>query len=115
MPNSISDQIKARAAAEGFDLVRFASAQAAPQNAARLGEFLEAGHHGEMDWMAQRATWRADPQAVSVSDRIVADCQDAATDKGLKSFEWEKYVTQCIKYSSTIIIILGISGSVVNY
>ncbi len=62
MPNSISDQIKARAAAEGFDLVRFASAQAAPQNAARLGEFLEAGHHGEMDWMAQRATWRADPQ-----------------------------------------------------
>ena len=47
-----------------------------------------------------RATpWWADPQAVSVSDRIVADCQDAATDKGLKSFEWEKYVTQCIKYS----------------
>ncbi|MES2473733.1 MAG: tRNA epoxyqueuosine(34) reductase QueG [Pseudomonadota bacterium] len=62
MPNSISDQIKARAKAEGFDLVRFASAKAAPVNAQRLQEFLHAGHHGEMDWMAVRAGWRADPQ-----------------------------------------------------
>lgn len=43
--------------------------------------------------------WKADPQAVSVSDRVVADCQDAAADKGLKGFEWKKYVTQCIKDS----------------
>ena len=62
MPNSISDQIKAQATAEGFDLVRFASAKAAPENVARLSEFLTAGYHGEMDWMAERAGWRADPQ-----------------------------------------------------
>jgi len=43
--------------------------------------------------------WRADPQAVAVGDRAIADCQDAATDKGLKGFEWEKYVAQCIKDS----------------
>ena len=43
------------------------------------------------------APWQADPQAIAVGDRAVADCQDAATDKGLKSFEWEKYVAQCIK------------------
>jgi epoxyqueuosine reductase len=64
MPNSISDQIRERALAEGFSTVRFANAQAEPQNAARLSEFLEAGHHGEMDWMQTRAHWRTDPQAM---------------------------------------------------
>jgi epoxyqueuosine reductase len=64
MPNSISDQIRERALAEGFDLVRFTDARAELQNAARLGEFLEAGHHGTMDWMAERAHWRADPQSL---------------------------------------------------
>jgi epoxyqueuosine reductase len=62
MPNSISDRIKERARAEGFDLVRFADARGAPENAARLSAFLEAGHHGGMDWMADRTHWRADPQ-----------------------------------------------------
>ena len=62
MPNSISDQIRERAKAEGFDVVRFADAMAKPENAARLSAFLDAGHHGEMDWMAERAGWRADPQ-----------------------------------------------------
>jgi epoxyqueuosine reductase len=62
MPNSISEEIKARAKTEGFDIVRFASADASPANAARLSEFLDAGHHGEMDWMEQRQAWRADPK-----------------------------------------------------
>ena len=62
MPNSISEQIKERARAEGFDLVRLSAAKADPQNAKHLSAFLEAGHHGEMGWMADRAGWRADPQ-----------------------------------------------------
>src|SRR5471032_3347330 len=62
MPNSISDRIKERARAEGFDLVRFADARGVPENAARLSAFLEAGHHGGMDWMVERTGWRADPQ-----------------------------------------------------
>jgi epoxyqueuosine reductase len=64
MPNSISDEIRARAKAEGFSVVRFADARADPGNAARLGEFLDAGHHGDMEWMADRAQWRADPQSM---------------------------------------------------
>jgi epoxyqueuosine reductase len=70
MPSSISDpptikhDIAARARAEGFDVVRVTSAQAQPRNAARLKEFLDAGHHGTMAWMAERAHWRADPQAM---------------------------------------------------
>src|SRR5438067_7108218 len=64
MPNSISNEIRARAKAEGFDLVRFASAKAGPDNAARLQAFLDAGHHGEMDWMQARQSWRADPKSL---------------------------------------------------
>src|SRR5690348_12202855 len=70
MPSSISDPaaikqlIRARARAEGFDLVRVTDARAEPRNAGRLQEFLQSGHHGTMDWMAQRQPWRADPQAM---------------------------------------------------
>ena len=71
MPNSISKQIRAQAIAEGFDLVRFADARAMPQNAQRLDEFLTSGHHGEMDWMADRTAWRADPQAMWPAARSV--------------------------------------------
>ena len=61
---TIKKEIRARATSEGFDLVRFASAQASPENATRLNQFLNAGRHGEMDWMKERATWRADPQSL---------------------------------------------------
>jgi epoxyqueuosine reductase len=63
-PAAIKRDIVARARAEGFDLVGFASASATPVNAGRLREFLEAGHHGSMGWMEKRADWRADPQAM---------------------------------------------------
>jgi epoxyqueuosine reductase len=71
MPNSISEAIKARAIAEGFDVVRLADARADPGNAVRLGAFLDAGHHGDMDWMRDRAQWRADPQAMWPAARSV--------------------------------------------
>ena len=71
MPNSISDEIKARAKAEGFDVVRFVSAEASPHNVARLREFLVAGHHGEMDWTEQRQAWRADPRSLWPEARSV--------------------------------------------
>src|SRR3954468_12986308 len=70
MPSSISDPasikqaILARARAEGFDLARVAQAGAEPRNAARLKQYLDAGHHGTMAWMADRAHLRADPQGL---------------------------------------------------
>ena len=70
MPSSISDprlikqDILERARSQGFDLARVTGAQAQARNAARLQEFLDAGHHGTMAWMADRAHWRADPQAL---------------------------------------------------
>ncbi|HEY1878053.1 MAG TPA: tRNA epoxyqueuosine(34) reductase QueG, partial [Rhizomicrobium sp.] len=44
--------------------MRVADARADPENSARLGAYLEAGHHGDMDWLADRAHWRASPQVL---------------------------------------------------
>jgi epoxyqueuosine reductase len=74
MPSSISnspsgraterkfkDEIKAFAFNEGFDVVRFTDAEAAPRNQESLEAYLSAGHHGAMDWMETRKAERADP------------------------------------------------------
>ena len=61
MPSSISDTIRARATAEGFDVVRLAPAAAPAQAPERLSAFLADGRHGTMDWMARNADRRADP------------------------------------------------------
>ena len=68
---AIKKGIRERALAEGFSTVRFADARAQPANADRLREFLDAGHHGSMGWMAERAHWRADPQAMWQDARSV--------------------------------------------
>jgi len=54
--------ITEKAKAEGFEVVRITGADSPPDNRARLGEFLGAGMHGDMDWMESRAAWRADPK-----------------------------------------------------
>src|SRR5689334_24291960 len=77
MPTSISDpdKIKAdilrEAAAQGFDLVRVTRAEGTPQQGAALGDFLSAGHHGDMDWMEARRDWRADPAVLWPQARSV--------------------------------------------
>jgi epoxyqueuosine reductase len=71
MPNSITDTIRERAHAAGFDVVRFTDADAPAGNRTRLAAFLEAGHHGGMDWMAERREWRADPKAMWPAARSV--------------------------------------------
>ena len=53
MQNSISEAVKAiraNAEAEGFDVVRFAKAEAAPEAADRLNTFVAEGRYGTMDW-----------------------------------------------------------------
>jgi epoxyqueuosine reductase len=63
--------IRARATALGFDTVGFARAAMPAVAQDGLREYLAAGHHGGMGWMAARAEERADPavlwpEAVSV-------------------------------------------------
>ncbi len=67
MPSSISDPksaIRARAGAEGFDVVRFARAAAPARAPERLGAFLADGRHGTMDWLARDAARRAYPDVL---------------------------------------------------
>ncbi|HEY5337845.1 MAG TPA: tRNA epoxyqueuosine(34) reductase QueG [Rhizomicrobium sp.] len=57
-------EIRGRALREGFDVVRFAAADAAPQAAEHLAEFLAQERHGSMDWMQKNADRRADPKTL---------------------------------------------------
>ena len=60
----LARRIHERAVAIGFDAVGFAPAMLDDATRARLREFVQAGHHGAMDWMAQRMAWRGDPRAL---------------------------------------------------
>jgi epoxyqueuosine reductase len=51
----------ARAAAEGFAVARVTVPSAIPDAAGRLQDWLSAGHHAGMDWMADRSDWRGEP------------------------------------------------------
>ena len=65
------DEIRAQALAAGFDAVGFAPAVAAPIAADRLKEFLAAGMHGDMGWLAAKADRRASPDALWPEVRAV--------------------------------------------
>ena len=56
--------IRAEALALGFDLCRFTDIDEAWPAAARLGEFVDAGRHGEMGWMAETLERRRHPRAM---------------------------------------------------
>jgi epoxyqueuosine reductase len=68
MTTSISEEarerIRAQALALGFDVCRFASATEPWPASARLAEFVAAGRHGEMTWMADTAARRAHPNGM---------------------------------------------------
>ena len=66
--DSATDSLKAALTAEaerlGFTAVGFAPAEDNPLQAARLREWLDAGHHGTMGWMEERADVRQGPQSM---------------------------------------------------
>jgi epoxyqueuosine reductase len=63
--------IRDRALALGFDAVGFAPASLGPEARTRLRDFLAAGQHGDMGWLADRADQRAHPQALWPEARSV--------------------------------------------
>jgi epoxyqueuosine reductase len=54
----------AEAADRGFDVCRVARPDSIPDAPARLDDFLAAGYHGTMDWMAETRDRRADPRVL---------------------------------------------------
>jgi len=61
---TLEQRLKAQALALGFADCRIAPADAAPMAGKRLREWLDAGHHGDMLWMEERAEQRRSPQGL---------------------------------------------------
>jgi len=59
-----AEALRAKATELGFDAIGFARAELGPEARSRLVDFLDAGHHGEMMWMAERTQERSQPQAL---------------------------------------------------
>ena len=70
MRTSSSDQAKLRrlidreARRAGFDAVAITTPGAIPQAPARLADFVAAGYHGSMGWIAETLERRADPSVL---------------------------------------------------
>ncbi len=63
--------LTAQALAEGFSAMGVCAPDATPDTAGRLAEWLAAGHHGQMAWMADRAEWRGSAAALWPAARSV--------------------------------------------
>jgi epoxyqueuosine reductase len=60
----LTDFLKAEAADKGFDLCRITGPDSIPDAPPRLADFLAAGYHGTMGWMAETEARRADPRVL---------------------------------------------------
>jgi epoxyqueuosine reductase len=70
-PIAAAAEIRAKALALGFDAIGFAPAALGPEARERLRDFLDAGQHGDMGWLADRAEERGDPRALWPEARTV--------------------------------------------
>jgi epoxyqueuosine reductase len=68
---ALHEELERRAREAGFDAVGITPADAIPQAAPRLREFLARGHHGTMGWMADTAERRQSPRALWPEARSV--------------------------------------------
>ncbi|WP_158965070.1 tRNA epoxyqueuosine(34) reductase QueG [Chachezhania sediminis] len=75
MGDDQNDDLKTRLQAEAAELGLAATGICGPgdvpQVMPRLTEFLQAGHHGQMGWLADRVHWRGDPSALWPEARSV--------------------------------------------
>ncbi|MFZ9199717.1 MAG: tRNA epoxyqueuosine(34) reductase QueG [Paracoccaceae bacterium] len=75
-------KLEGQALAMGFSKMRICAPDAVPEAAGRLREFLEAGRHGQMGWMAEREAWRGDPGALWPEARSVIMLAEVYTPEG---------------------------------
>lgn len=67
----LKERLAAEARAEGFAAMGICGPGAISGAQARLADFVAAGWHGQMGWMAERMAWRGDPQALWPEARSV--------------------------------------------
>lgn len=70
-PDDLRARLEAMARETGFAAMGICRPDAIPEAAGRLREFLDAGRHGQMQWMEERAHWRGDPAALWPEARSV--------------------------------------------
>ncbi len=78
----LKHKLQAQAQAEGFARMGICRPDATPQTAERLRAFLEAGHHGQMGWMAEREEWRGSAAALWPEARSVIMLAEVYTPEG---------------------------------
>ncbi|PLL14809.1 tRNA epoxyqueuosine(34) reductase QueG [Tabrizicola sp. TH137] len=76
---SLKERLSDQARAEGFAAMGICAPDAIPEAAARLRTFLAEGHHGQMQWMADRSDWRGNPAALWPEARSVIMLAEAYT------------------------------------
>ena len=61
---NLTARLREKALDEGFSDFGVCKPDAVPETAARLQAFVDAGRHGQMNWMAERMGWRGSPSAL---------------------------------------------------
>ncbi|SUZ31035.1 Epoxyqueuosine reductase [Roseibaca ekhonensis] len=79
MPEDLKSELLNRAREFGFTACAVTRPDAIPHAPERLRAFVEAGHHGQMGWMAERMHWRGDPTALWPEARSVIMLAEAYT------------------------------------
>jgi len=64
MSEDLKSELRAKALDVGFTACAVTHPGAIPLAPERLAEFIKAGHHGQMGWMADRMAWRGNPSAL---------------------------------------------------
>ena len=76
---SIKEALKSRARSEGFAATGICRPDSIPEAGRQLAGFIDSGHHGQMDWMANRMAWRGNPRALWPDARSVVMLAGAYT------------------------------------
>ena len=63
-PLELAAELRREALSLGFDALGITAADAIPGAGDRLGQFLDLGRHGDMDWLVQKAARRRHPNAL---------------------------------------------------
>ncbi len=79
MSVTLKEALRAEAMDAGFVKMGICRPDAAPETAARLAAFVDAGWHGQMGWMAERIGWRGDAAALWPQARSVVMLAEAYT------------------------------------
>jgi epoxyqueuosine reductase len=79
MADELKSELVAQAREMGFDACRITRPDAIPEAPARLAAFLADGRQGQMDWMAERTEWRANPAALWPEARSIVMLAESYT------------------------------------